>query len=475
MACSCGRAPPSVTISVSAPRPSVPKTNEPSDGSSDASISVAAAPSPKIVRSERSVGSMYFEYVSAGDQQHAPGRAAADQAVGQRQPVDEARAAQIEIQGPDRGPQPQPLLHQAGGGGQRIVGRLRAEEQEVDRAGGRCCARGKSFSAAATPRSEAHSSPAGDVPHADPRLRVDQVHVPLGELGRQKLVVLSTSPAGGSRWGQSRHISSADSSGRSVMRQEKSHLPGKPGLQKQITHAKLQSQSHLRACRPPRAVCQSGPITPCRRNTVAIAIGTVLASTGVLPSTIAHTSLLNGSDLGTGRGRNYLTQDTFVGQIGGLLLPGRTKFGCHHVTSGFSIFSISPNPPATGQFTRLSSEARSGRLSNWGSATAAGVRMIEVAAQQPGRSDRGIPGLDLFEAGRREILRSRSRTAYQAAPRTRGSKSGLLPGEPVAALSASRTTWAADLLLISWPMPRLPRPPGRGSSCDGYWAPKSAR
>ena len=55
-----GRAPPSVTSSVSAPRPSVPKMNEPSDGSSEGSIRVAAAPSPKIVRNERSVGSMYF-------------------------------------------------------------------------------------------------------------------------------------------------------------------------------------------------------------------------------------------------------------------------------------------------------------------------------------------------------------------------------------------------------------------------------
>ena len=56
-----GPAPPSATISVSAPRPSVPKTNPPSDGSPAASISVAAAPSPKIVRKERSVGWMYFE------------------------------------------------------------------------------------------------------------------------------------------------------------------------------------------------------------------------------------------------------------------------------------------------------------------------------------------------------------------------------------------------------------------------------
>ena len=53
---SAGRAPPSVTISVSPPPPSVPNTNAPSDGSAAASINVAAAPSPKIVRSERSVG-----------------------------------------------------------------------------------------------------------------------------------------------------------------------------------------------------------------------------------------------------------------------------------------------------------------------------------------------------------------------------------------------------------------------------------
>ena len=34
-------------------------------GSRHSAISVAAAPSPKMVRNERSVASMYFEYVSA--------------------------------------------------------------------------------------------------------------------------------------------------------------------------------------------------------------------------------------------------------------------------------------------------------------------------------------------------------------------------------------------------------------------------
>ena len=46
-----------------------------------------------------------------------------------------------------------------------------------------------SFSAAATPRSEAHSSGRRDVPLPDARLGVDQVHVPLGVLGPEKIVV----------------------------------------------------------------------------------------------------------------------------------------------------------------------------------------------------------------------------------------------------------------------------------------------
>ena len=60
-ACSIGRAPPVRTISVSAAAPSVPKAKAPSEGVSAASISVAAAPSPKIVRKDRSSGAMYFE------------------------------------------------------------------------------------------------------------------------------------------------------------------------------------------------------------------------------------------------------------------------------------------------------------------------------------------------------------------------------------------------------------------------------
>ena len=67
------------------------------------------------------------------EQQHAPGGAAANQPVGQRQAIDKARAAEVEIERPDVGPQAQPALQQAGRRRQRIVGRLRAEQHEVDR------------------------------------------------------------------------------------------------------------------------------------------------------------------------------------------------------------------------------------------------------------------------------------------------------------------------------------------------------
>ena len=68
-----------------------------------------------------------------GNEQDPPRGAAANQAVGQGQPVHETRTSQVEIQGPDRGPQFQPVLHQAGGGGQGIVGRLRAKQEKIDR------------------------------------------------------------------------------------------------------------------------------------------------------------------------------------------------------------------------------------------------------------------------------------------------------------------------------------------------------
>ena len=46
------------------------------------------------------------------DQQNPLGGPAADQAVGQRQPVDETRTAEVEIQGPDRRSQFQAVLEQ---------------------------------------------------------------------------------------------------------------------------------------------------------------------------------------------------------------------------------------------------------------------------------------------------------------------------------------------------------------------------
>ena len=124
-----------------------------------------------------------------GNQQHAAGRSAADQAVGQRQPIDEARAAQVEIQRPDRGRQPQPLLHQAGRGGQGVVGRLRAEEEEIDRAA-------IDLVLGKQPLGRRHAqiggalAGSGNVAGANARLRIDQVHVPAGILGLQQVIVL---------------------------------------------------------------------------------------------------------------------------------------------------------------------------------------------------------------------------------------------------------------------------------------------
>ena len=141
-------------------------------------------------RPQRAIGRVdVFRVGLRGDQEDPPGRPAANQAVGQRQTIDEPRTAQVEIQGPDRGRQPQPLLHQAGGRRQRIVGRLRAEEEEIDRAavdlmlGEELLRRRHAQIGGAFLRG-------GDVPGADPRLRVDQVHVPTGILGLQVRIVL---------------------------------------------------------------------------------------------------------------------------------------------------------------------------------------------------------------------------------------------------------------------------------------------
>ena len=141
-------------------------------------------------RPQRAVGRVDVLRVGfRGNQQHPPGRAAVDQAVGQRQPVDEARTTQVEIQRPDRGGQPQPLLHQAGGGGQGVVGRLRAEEQEVDRLA-------IDLVLGEEPLGGLHAqiggalAGRGPVAGADARLCVDQVHVPAGMLGLEKLIGL---------------------------------------------------------------------------------------------------------------------------------------------------------------------------------------------------------------------------------------------------------------------------------------------
>src|SRR3954453_20685422 len=95
----------------STPRPSVPKTNGPTRSKSAAMplTSVAAAPSPNMVRTLRSRGLTNFEYVSAGidefriglggDEQEVPGYTALDEALAQRQAVDPSRATLPQIDG----------------------------------------------------------------------------------------------------------------------------------------------------------------------------------------------------------------------------------------------------------------------------------------------------------------------------------------------------------------------------------------
>ena len=122
-----------------------------------------------------------------GDQQHAAGGAAANQPVGQRQPVNESRAAEVEVQRADGGGQPQAILDEAGGGRQRVVGSLGAEEQEVDRAAvdpifvEELFRRGDPQVRSALPL-------VGDRPAANAGLGEDCLHVPVRELGRQCLV-----------------------------------------------------------------------------------------------------------------------------------------------------------------------------------------------------------------------------------------------------------------------------------------------
>ena len=84
--------------------------------------------------SQRSVAGVdIFRVGFGGNQQHPFCYAAADQTVGQRQSINKARASQVEIQRADRSGQPQAMLHDAGRGGQDVIGRLRAKQKKVDR------------------------------------------------------------------------------------------------------------------------------------------------------------------------------------------------------------------------------------------------------------------------------------------------------------------------------------------------------
>ena len=141
-------------------------------------------------RPQRAVGRVDVLRIRlGGDQQHAPGSPGANQPVGQRQPIDEARTAEIKIQGANCGGQPQPILHQTGSRGQGVVGRLRTEQQEVDR-GPVDVSFGKELFGRRHPQIGGTLPRPRDVPLANPRLGIDQVHVPFRELGREKLIVL---------------------------------------------------------------------------------------------------------------------------------------------------------------------------------------------------------------------------------------------------------------------------------------------
>ncbi len=132
---------------------------------------------------------MNFVYVSAVINRIRSHRPRANQAVGQRQPVDVARATEIEVERPDRRAQLQPLLHQAGGRRKRIVRGLRAEQQEVDRRRIDLVPP-KQLLRRLDTQIRGTFVRCGDMPSRNPRLLVNQLHVPLRELGLQLVVCL---------------------------------------------------------------------------------------------------------------------------------------------------------------------------------------------------------------------------------------------------------------------------------------------
>src|SRR5947209_589152 len=67
------------------------------------------------------------------DEKDIPRVAAFDEAAGEAETVDEAGAAEIEVERAGGRRYAEPLLHQARGRRKKVVGTLRAEEEEVDR------------------------------------------------------------------------------------------------------------------------------------------------------------------------------------------------------------------------------------------------------------------------------------------------------------------------------------------------------
>ncbi len=133
------------------------------------------------VTENRSQAAIIFVDVLAvglrGQQEHVSGRPALDQSIGQRQSINEAAASEIEIERPAAGTEPKSVLNQAAGRRQGIIGRLGAEQHEIDLTAidgsipKQLFSRGDRQVAGSFARSR-------DVPLANPGLLFDQGQVP---------------------------------------------------------------------------------------------------------------------------------------------------------------------------------------------------------------------------------------------------------------------------------------------------------
>ncbi len=101
----------------------------PNPGSA-ASSRTAPAPSPKSTAVVRSSGSMIALMRSAPDHDHPPMHARGDELRAGGEGVEEARAGGRQVEAPDS-PQAQPVLDEAGGGGEEHVRRHRRDDQGV--------------------------------------------------------------------------------------------------------------------------------------------------------------------------------------------------------------------------------------------------------------------------------------------------------------------------------------------------------